>query len=148
MLTPASKMRNKLATDVLSKDMLYLMKAYQQTIKNPEFLASSIALLEHTSVLIDIFCNRNRPISNLTDPRLAEIRAASQFFESWKRTVEESPFYVASKHFLTRETAEDLQSSLVGFIALCQLHLTSGNSINPGYINSDIVEIFLVSREE
>lgn len=26
VLTPASKMRNKLATDVLSKDMLYLMK--------------------------------------------------------------------------------------------------------------------------
>lgn len=146
VLTPASKLRNKLATDVLSKDMLYLMKAYQQTIKNPEFLASSIALLEHTSVLIDIFCNRNRPISNLTDPRLAEIKAASQFFESWKRTVEESPFYVASKHFLTRETAEDLQSSLVGFIALCQLHLTSGNSINPGYINSDIVENFFCQQ--
>lgn len=145
-LTPASKTRNKLATDVLGKDMLYLMKAYQQTLENPEFLASSIELLEHTSVLIDVFCNRNRPISNLTDPRLAEIRKASQFFESWKRTVEESPFQVASKHFLTRETAEDLQSSLVGFLSLCQLHLTSGNSINPGYINSDIVENFRFTR--
>lgn len=52
----------------------------------------------------------------------------------------------ANMHFLTRETAEDLQSSLVGFIALCQLHLTSGNSINPGYINSDIVEKFFCQQ--
>lgn len=147
-LTPASKMRNKLATDVLGKDMLYLMKAYQQTMENPEFLASSIVLLEHTSVLIDVFCNKNRPISNLTDPRLTEIRKASQLFEYWKRTVEESPFQVASKHFLTRETAEDLQSSLVGFLSLCHLHLTSGNSINPGYINSDIVENLSAERNK
>lgn len=67
-------MRNKLATDVLGKYMLYFMKAYQQTMENPEFIASSIVLLEHTLVLIDIFCNRNRPIPN---PRLAEIRKDS-----------------------------------------------------------------------
>lgn len=141
-------MRNKLATDVLSREMLYLMKAYQQTLENTTYLASSIVLLEHTSVLIDIFCNRNRPISQVTDTRLTELRTVSQFFKSWRTTVEESPFQVTSKHFLTRETAEDLQSSLVGFLSLCQLHLTSGNSINPGYINSDIVEFFSVSREE
>lgn len=74
-------MTNKLATDVLGKYMLYFMKAYQQTMENPEFMASSIVLLEHTLVLIDIFCNRNRSIPN---PRLAEIRKDSQFFESWK----------------------------------------------------------------
>lgn len=113
----------------------YIMKAYQQTMENPEFLAFSIVLLEHTS-----------PNLNLTDPRFSKIRKASQFFESWKRTVQESPFQVASKHFLTRETAEDLQSTLVGFLSLCQLYLTSGNSINPGYINSDIVENFRFTR--
>lgn len=39
-------MRNKLAVDVLSKDMLFLMKSYQQTLEEPEILASSVALLE------------------------------------------------------------------------------------------------------
>lgn len=139
-------MKNKLATDVLSKDMLYLIKAYQQTIKNPEFLAYSIALLEHTPVLIDIFCNRNRPISNLSDPRLAAIRAANQFFEFLKRTVKEYPSYVASKHFLTRERLTIITSRI--YIAVSAASHLTGNSTNPGYINSDIVEKKIVSREE
>lgn len=37
-VTPASKMRNELAIQVLNKDMLYPMKAYQSTLKNPENL--------------------------------------------------------------------------------------------------------------
>ena len=45
-LTPSSKMRNELAIQVLNKDMLYLMRAYQRTLQNPENLASSIDLLE------------------------------------------------------------------------------------------------------
>lgn len=48
-LTPSSKMRNELAIQVLNKDMLYLMKAYQATLHNPQNLASSIELLENTS---------------------------------------------------------------------------------------------------
>lgn len=34
-LTPDMGMRNKLAIEVLKKDMLYLMKSYQSTHKNP-----------------------------------------------------------------------------------------------------------------
>lgn len=34
-LTPASKMRNSLALDVLNKDMLFLMKSYQATLEDP-----------------------------------------------------------------------------------------------------------------
>jgi hypothetical protein len=41
-------MRNQLALDVLSKDMLYLMKVYQASLNNPEELASSMELLENT----------------------------------------------------------------------------------------------------
>ena len=145
-ITPASKMRNKLAKDVLEREMLYLMKAYQQTLENPDSLSSSILLLEHTSILVDIFCTKNRPISELSDGRLKQLKTASQFFLSWKTDVEESPLLVTSKHFLTRETAEDLQSSLVGFISLCEQHITSGHSINPGYINSDIVENFFCKQ--
>lgn len=139
-LTPASKMRNKLAVDVLSKDMLYLMKSYQQTIEDPETLASSVALLEHTSTLIEIFCDRNRPISAMSDNRLHQITTASQFFLDWEKQVNDSVFLVISKNYLTKETSEDIQSALLGFISLCQQHVSSGNTINPGYMNSDIVE--------
>ncbi|MEW8547333.1 MAG: hypothetical protein AB2693_27815, partial [Candidatus Thiodiazotropha sp.] len=50
-LTPANKMRNNLATQVLDHDMLYLMKAYQATQESPEQLSSTIGLLKHTSTL-------------------------------------------------------------------------------------------------
>lgn len=62
-------MRNELAIQVLNKDMLYLMKAYQATLHNPQNLASSIELLENTSKLVDIFCTINQPISSLQDPK-------------------------------------------------------------------------------
>lgn len=71
------KMRNKLVIDVLSKDMLYFMKAYQQIIKNFEFLVFFIVLFEYISVLIDIFCNRNKFILNFIDLRFVEIRVVS-----------------------------------------------------------------------
>ena len=68
-LTPTSKMRNQLAISVLHRDMLYLMKALQATLAKPEELASSIDLLEHTSILTDIFCNVNRPVSEINRPQ-------------------------------------------------------------------------------
>jgi hypothetical protein len=48
-------MRNQLAIDVLDKNMLFLMKSYQATLQDPERLSSAISLLEHTSILTDIF---------------------------------------------------------------------------------------------
>ena len=69
-LTPASKIRNHLAIQVLDKDMLYLMKAYQATQDDPERLSSSISGLENTSELVLIFSDKDRPISTLTDERI------------------------------------------------------------------------------
>lgn len=120
--------------------MLFLMKSYQQTLEEPDTLASSVALLGQTSALIEIFCDKNRPISTLSDNRLHQINSASQFFIDWERDVNESVFLANSKNYLTKETSEDIQSALIGFVSLCQLHESSGNSINPGYMNSDIVE--------
>lgn len=67
-------MRNQLALDVLSKDMLYLMKVYQASLNNPEELASSMELLENTSILVDIFSNVNQPICSLSNKRLDNLR--------------------------------------------------------------------------
>lgn len=67
-------MRNQLALDVLSTDMLYLMKVYQASLNNPEELAYSMDLLENTSILVDIFSNVNQPICSLSDKRLDNLR--------------------------------------------------------------------------
>ena len=48
-------MRNGLASDVLNSEMLYLMKLYQGTLDNLARLASTVKLLENTSILVNIF---------------------------------------------------------------------------------------------
>lgn len=64
--------------------MLYLMKSYQSTLKNPDNLASSIKLLEMTSQIMDIFCSRNRPISSQEDTAYS-----SQLFQVMGKCCEE-----------------------------------------------------------
>ena len=54
-LTGANKMRNKLAEQVLNKDMLYLMQSYQSTLDKPERLSATIEFIQNTSVLVDFF---------------------------------------------------------------------------------------------
>lgn len=137
-LTPATKMRNSLAIEVLDREMLYLMKAYQATLKNPESLASSIELLEQTSVLVDIFCTRNRPISSQDDKRFEMLHNVVKYFKSWEDAIEDSVMFISSKNLMTQETRTD--SALMGFISLCKNVLNGKNSLNPGYLNSDIVE--------
>ena len=51
--TPSNKMPNRLATQVLDKDMLYLMKAYQASLPQPEKLSSIVNLLESTSTMAE-----------------------------------------------------------------------------------------------
>ena len=63
---------------------LYHMRAYQQSLKKSENLASSILLLECTSMLVDIFCTKKRHISELTDGRLQQLQTACKFFLSQK----------------------------------------------------------------
>jgi hypothetical protein len=139
-LTPASKMRNQLAVHVLNKDMLYLMKCYQATLQEPERLASSVELLEHTALLVDIFCDHNRPLSPLQDVRFTTLTKVIKFFNSWETQIVESATFIPKKHLITSETRDDINSSVTGFVALCQQLVRNGNSINPGFINSDLVE--------
>lgn len=133
-------MRNQLALDILSKDMLYLMKVYQASLNNPEELASSMELLENTSILVDIFSNVNQPICSLSNKRLDNLREVLIFFNSWEDQVTKSEHGIVSKHLITRETRVDIHSSISGFISLCQLLIRKGNSINPGFINSNLIE--------
>jgi hypothetical protein len=86
-------MRNSVAIEVLNKDMLYLMKAYQATLKNTESLTASIGLLEQTSVLVDIFCCRNRPISTREDKRFDVL----EYFKVWENAIEDCYVCVIEK---------------------------------------------------
>lgn len=95
-------MRNQLAIQVLNRDMLYLMKCYQETLPNPKILASSIQLLEHTSQLVDIFCTKNKPVSSMDSPQFATMRKVLDFFNSWEETINKSVMYIGSKNLITR----------------------------------------------
>lgn len=90
-------MRNELAIQVLNKDMLYLMKAYQATLHNPQNLASSIELLENTSTLVDIFCTINQPISSLQDPKFETLNNITKFFTSLENAMDKSVMHISSK---------------------------------------------------
>ena len=80
-LTNSLKMRNHLAEEVLSRDMLSLIKAYQVTLSKPEELNSTVKLLEQTSLLVSIFTDCRRPIHYPDDKRLDTIRGILAFFD-------------------------------------------------------------------
>ena len=138
-LTPSIKMRNNLATQVLDKDMLYLMKAYQASLPLPEQLSSIVNLLESTSTMVDFFMDQNRPVSN-KDPRLGELEKALCFLNKWEAAAKEP------RNLLSRECRDDLNSAITGFIKMCERVLVHGDLIKPGYFNSDIVENFFCQQ--
>lgn len=144
-LTPVSKMRNELATSVLDRNMLYLMKSYQATLSEPEILESTIKLLETSSVLVDIFSDKNRPIRN-NDRRLEQLEGCLKFFKEWELEVSKSDTLSERKNLLSRECREDMTSSILGFISLVERVLQDGHTITPGWLNSDLVENFFCQQ--
>ena len=79
-LSAQSKMRNHLALNVLNSDMLHLMHTYQGTLPNSQCLDSTIALLEQTSILVDIFSNNKSKVDGMDDARIIKILQVLQFF--------------------------------------------------------------------
>ena len=78
------KMRNHLAEDVLSEKFLDLMLKYQCSLTDGSHLQSTVALLQHTSVLVNIFNNDHSAVENLEDPRIAKLLEVLQFFMKWE----------------------------------------------------------------
>ena len=62
----AQKMTDHLAENVLNKDMVNLFAALQKSVGGNEF-SGVIALLEQTSVLIDIFSSTTSNIESVDD---------------------------------------------------------------------------------
>lgn len=138
------KMRNHLATDVLNKDMLNLMIAMQKTLEDPSELNSTILLLENTSVLVDIFSDTHCKIENIYDRKIGQIHQVLQFFHSWED--EYSTPKDKAKHLITRESRQDIDSSLFGFMELVSIASTLKVALVPGYINSDTIENYFCQQ--
>ena len=131
----ADKMRNHLAEEVLDGDMLHLMKCYQKHlgVEGGIRCSGAIALLEQTSILISIFRDP-RPINDICDKRLHQLKTAQQWFLNWEKESD-------TKSLMSRETREDIQFLLIGFPVLVETVTNKlGHSITPMCINSDIVE--------
>lgn len=144
-LTPASKMRNELATSVLNRDMLFLMRSYQKSLSEPNRLNGTIALLEQTSVLVDFFSDLNRPVKR-DDDRLATIQCALNHFNIWESEVKSTNTLSQTKNLLSKECRDDLNSCILGFLSMCDTVLLEGATIVPGHFNSDLIENFFCQQ--
>lgn len=140
-----SKMRNHLAEEVLNEDMLDLFITYQSHLGNKgSVLDGPIQLLKRTSKMIEIFRD-HRPIKDLSDKRLTELREVFDWFKEWQYEVENDSNLSSkekSQKLMSRQCTEDVKSCLMGFIQLCDRMLTRSPKadITPALINSDIVE--------
>ena len=139
-LSAQSKMRNHLALNVLNADMLHLMCTYQSTVANSHCLDSTIALLKQTSILVEIFSNNKSKVDSMDDVRIMKILQVLKFFHEWEKSFEHLSFKDKSKYLITRETREDLDSALYGFIEIVRSASLLNVPIIPGYFNSDLIE--------
>ena len=149
-LTQESKMRNRLAEDVLSEEMLNLMLAFQKFLGEDGYLLNdTVALLKATSVIVSTFRDR-RPIVDIEDKRLDGLLSALTWFHDWEAHVnsKKNPVSNRDKQLLSPQTREDLNSCIIGFSTLCKNTLRKRrNSIVPARINSDVIEnIFCQQR--
>ena len=131
-------MRNHLAEQVLNVDMLNLLSYYRCTLANPNSLNSTLEFLRHTAILVDIFLNTNSVITSEYDSRIGQVSKVLEFFHTWERQFESSKD--KARHLITRETREDIDSCLYGFINVAQKCQVLGVALNPGYFNSDLIE--------
>ena len=143
LLTNENKMRNELAESVLNKEMLNLMEAYKKSLDANEGskLDSTITLLGQTSALIAIFRD-DRPLSDPADDRLTQLRDILHFFMSWEQNNKnDSKIKTTEKSLISHQTREDIVSSILGFVEMCEAKLKlSSASIIPSRVNSDVVE--------
>lgn len=140
-VTDVGKMRNHLAINVLNDPMLYLMQKYQESLEDPSILDRTIALLQQTSTFIDIFCNNSSKVESLPDPRIGKLLQILQFFHDWES--EFSTGQERAKHLISRQTCEDIDSSIYGFIQIIKVATEMQIPLVPGYFNSELIEIWL-----
>ena len=138
-LTPQAKMRNHLATDVLGPQMFDLMTHYKSFLgEEGHCLESVLELLEHTSFLVSFFMDTKSKLTTVGDPKVSRLFETLRFFHSWEDqylTTKDQ-----TKYLITRETRQDIDSCLYGFVSLLSVAERLKLPLVPGYINSDLIE--------
>lgn len=142
-LDNASKMRNRLAEQVLSTDMLHLVKALRDSGEYLDHsLDSLIELLENTGNVVSVFSDK-RPISSVQDTRLTSISDNLSFFNAWEGQVLNNDTLSKADKFrtlFTEETRDDVNSSLNGFLQISSFAIAEGIAVTPAFVNSDPIE--------
>ncbi|KAK3577291.1 hypothetical protein CHS0354_008383 [Potamilus streckersoni] len=116
------------------------------SLSNPDSVRGTVHILQQTSKITEVFCDKNRSITDISDPRLSMLHDVLNIFNNWEKTVSESTLLVPGKHLMSKETRGDLNSSLMGFISLCHENVGIGRAISPVVINSDLIENFCQQR--
>ena len=138
-LSAQGKMRNHLATDILGPQMLSLMQHYQLSLgENGSKLTGLIKLLEVTSSLVTFFSNSKLKISSTTDAHISNLMTNLAFFHNWEKEYDSPKDKL--KHLITKETRQDIDSCVYGFISLLTIAEKLKIPLVPGYINSDLIE--------
>ncbi|CAH1248775.1 Hypp8406 [Branchiostoma lanceolatum] len=120
-LTPAKRMRNHLAADIFSDDMVELLDNYQEFKRDQKGDADSMALtreyLTAANLFVKTFAN-TKPIRTMGDPRLVQLDGALQWFLDWREDVMESEYQTAkerNKAYISDKLHFDLCSMVLGY---------------------------------
>ena len=76
----------------------------------------------------------------MDDVRISKILGVLQFFHNWEESYDELSMKYKSKYLIARETREDIDSSLYGFIEVVRIATSLNVPIIPGYFNSDLIK--------
>ena len=72
------------------------------------------------------------------DGRLGQLTEVLAFFNDWESEYSDPKLH--TKHLITRETCEDIDSCIYGFMHLAKVGCDINVLVAPGYINSDLIE--------
>ena len=83
------------------------------------------------SVFTDIFSDHNRKITSLDDVCISKILDVLHFSQLWESEFETQDKY---RHLITRETREDTDTSIYGFVNVVRSNKSDEDSIGTRFI--------------
>lgn len=141
--TGPQKQRNRLAFDVLDKDMLHLMRCYKDSLDEGEAsqFDGTIELLQETSAMIEIFIDA-RPIQHVTDERFNTLAGIYQWFRKWRNEAKKPT------DIFSHQCCDDVEASLTNLQSVTEIHLSEfpHGSIIPAMFNSKAIENFFCQQ--
>ena len=84
------------------------------------------------------FSSVTSKIQSMYDDRLCQLKEVLAFFHDWES--EYSGPKLHTKHLITTETCEDIDSSIYNFMHLAKVGCDINVPVAPGYIYSDLIE--------